>query len=336
MLVGTASAKSCSNIAFIKYWGNRDEALRLPANGSISMNLDGIETLTSVQFDDKLESDEFVLDGIVRDGEQLKRVNDHLNRIRSLAGIGSKARVVSQNSFPSGTGIASSASGFAALTVAACSALGLQLDEKQLSILARLGSGSASRSIPQGIVEWFAGRTSDDSFATSLVGPGHWNLKDLVAITSRDAKVIGSTEGHHAAASSPLQAARVADAGRRLKLCRDAILMRNFDLLTDVIEQDALMMHAVMLTSRPSLVYWHPPTLEVMRAVRNWRLDGRKVAFTVDAGPNVHVITTGEFEKELETDLRKLSGVQDVLVGSCGPGTQVVSPETESIAGGKP
>ncbi len=313
-----ATARACSNIAFIKYWGNRNSALRLPANGSISMNLDGLETVTTVRFDPALPADRLILDGKEQGGEVLERVSRHLDHLRTLAGIQTRALVISRNNFPTGAGIASSASAFSALTVAACAALGLRLSERQLSALARLGSGSACRSVPGGFVEWYAGRDHDSSHAQSIAPPEHWALVDLVAIVSSAHKAVGSTGGHALAPTSPLQAARVADAPRRLNICREAIYKRDFEALADVIEQDALMMHAVMMTSSPPLIYWLPTTLHIMQAVQQWRQAGLPVAFTIDAGPNVHVITTAEFRAQLSQRLAQIAGVDRVL--EAGPG----------------
>ncbi len=308
-----ATARACSNIAFIKYWGNRDSALRLPANGSISMNLDSLQTVTTVRFDTALLTDRLILDGREQSGEVLMRVSRHLDHIRALAGVQTRALVISRNNFPTGAGIASSASAFSALTVAACAALGLRLNERQLSALARLGSGSACRSVPGGFVEWHAGRDHDSSYAQSITPPEHWALVDLVAIVSSAHKAVGSTGGHALAPTSPLQAARVADAPRRLNLCREAIRERNFEQLANVIEQDALMMHAVMMTSSPALIYWLPATLRIMQAVQQWRQAGLLAAFTIDAGPNVHVIAPAEFRTVLSERLRQIEGVDEVL-----------------------
>ncbi len=308
-----ATARACSNIAFIKYWGNRDSALRLPANGSISMNLDSLQTVTTVRFDTALLTDRLILDGREQSGEVLMRVSRHLDHIRALAGVQTRALVISRNNFPTGAGIASSASAFSALTVAACAALGLRLNERQLSALARLGSGSACRSVPGGFVEWHAGRDHDSSYAQSIAPPEHWALVDLVAIVSSAHKAVGSTGGHALAPTSPLQAARVADAPRRLNLCREAIRERNFEQLANVIEQDALMMHAVMMTSSPALIYWLPATLRIMQAVQQWRQAGLLAAFTIDAGPNVHVIAPAEFRTVLSERLRQIEGVDEVL-----------------------
>jgi diphosphomevalonate decarboxylase len=320
----TATARSFSNIAFIKYWGNRDDALRLPSNGSISMNLKGIETITTVRFDPSLSTDRLALDGVEQDGVPLERASRHLDVIRSMAGTALHAAVESRNNFPTGTGIASSASAFSALTIAACAALGLTPDERMLSRLARRGSGSACRSVPGGFVEWHAGRDDETSFAESIAPPEHWDLVDLVAIVSSEHKAVGSTGGHALALTSPLQGARVADTPRRLDSCRDAILKRNFARFADVIEHDTLLMHAVMMTSRPTLIYWLPATLRIIESVRQWRLGGLDAAFTIDAGPNVHVLTTGATRDEVRRRLEQVEGIERLLEAGPGGPAQVI------------
>jgi len=320
----SASARSCSNIAFIKYWGNRDDALRLPANGSISMNLAGIETITRVEFRQELEVDQFILNGALADAAATRRVSAHLDHLRKIAGTAVKARVSSTNNFPTGAGIASSASAFSALTVAAAKALGLDLEEAELSYMARLGSGSACRSIPSGFVEWRPGLDHVSSYAVSIAPPEHWDLVDLVAIVSTAHKEVGSTGGHALAPTSPLQDARVRDAERRLDECRRAILERDFKAFAPIIELDALMMHAVMMTSQPALIYWLPETLQLINAVRAWRGEGLDVAFTIDAGPNVHVMATAANCLEVEARLKQQPGVINVLKARPGAGAHAV------------
>jgi diphosphomevalonate decarboxylase len=314
----TNTAEAHPNIAFIKYWGNRDERLRLPANGSISMNLDGLYTRTTVTFAPALEADRLTIAGGAVRGPALERVSTFLDLVRGLAGVHERAVVVSENNFPSGAGIASSASAFAALALAAAGAAGLDLSEAELSRLARRGSGSACRSVPGGFVEWRAGAGDADSFAVSLAPPEHWELVDCVAIVSAGHKRTGSTEGHALAGTSPLQAARVADADRRLDLCRKALLARDFEALADAVEQDSDLMHAVMMTSSPPLHYWLPASLGVMQAVRTWRGEGLPALYTVDAGPNVHALCPRSQAAELERRLRDLPGVEQVLVAGAG------------------
>jgi diphosphomevalonate decarboxylase len=314
----SATAQAHPNIAFIKYWGNRDEALRLPANGSISMNLEGLFTRTTVSFQRTLPFDELVINGREVTGPALQRVTGLLDLIRQRADFAARAEVVSENNFPAGAGIASSASAFAALALAAGTAADLKLSEADLSRLARRGSGSACRSIPAGFVEWRAGEGDEDSFAASIAPPEYWALADCVAIVSEAHKPTGSTQGHAIAGTSPLQAARVADAPRRLDHCRRAVLDRDFDALAEIVELDSNMMHAVMMTSTPPLHYWAPASLAVMAAVRQWRAEGMLACCTVDAGANVHVICPQAVSDEIASRLRHSSGVKEVLVASAG------------------
>jgi diphosphomevalonate decarboxylase len=320
----SATAQAAPNIAFIKYWGNRNADLRIPVNSSISMNLDGLFTHTTVTFDASLPTDSLLLNNKPVTGPGLGRVSGILDLVRQQAGIKDRAQVRSENNFPTGAGIASSAAAFAALAVSASQAAGLDLDEAGLSRLARRGSGSASRSVPGGFVEWQAGTSDEDSFAFSIAPADHWALADCIAVVSAGHKATGSTQGHALAPTSPLQAARVADATRRLDLCRQAILERDFDALATVVEQDSDIMHAVMMTSTPALFYWQPATLTVMQAVREWRRQGLPVCYTIDAGPNVHVICSQENADETASRLRGLKGVEQVLTATVGGPARLV------------
>ncbi|MBN1309905.1 MAG: diphosphomevalonate decarboxylase [Anaerolineae bacterium] len=325
MLTKKATARAHPNIAFIKYWGNKNNDLRLPVNGSISMNLAGLETITTVMFGDEILEDRLMLNGEQQTVEQTRRVSRHLDHVRHLANVDLRALVISQNNFPTGTGIASSASAFAALTAAACSALDVHPDEAGLSALARLGSGSACRSVPGGYTEWYAGVDHQTSYAASIAPAGHWDLIDLVTIVNKEHKAVGSTDGHQLADTSPLQAARIADTPRRLDLCRAAILQKDFEPLAAIIEEDTLMMHSILMTSSPPLLYWLPATIRVMQAVQSWRAGGIPAAFTIDAGPNVHVISTTGWKDKLVGLLNELEGIQDILPTTVGGPAQIIN-----------
>ena len=288
------------------------------------MNLDGLFTRTSVSFQPSLPFDELIINGHEVTGRGLERVSVILDLVRAQAGIKDNAEIISENNFPAGAGIASSAAAFAALSLASSHAAGLTLSEADLSRLARRGSGSACRSIPSGFVEWRAGTSDEDSFAVSIAEPHHWQLADCVAIVSAGHKKTGSTEGHAIAGTSPLQNARVADAERRMDICRRAILERDFDALAHILELDSDIMHAVMMTSHPPLMYWQAATVDIFHAVREWRAGGLPVAYTVDAGPNVHVLCPLEVQKEAERRLREIPGVSDVLLAKVGGPARLV------------
>jgi len=318
MPIGKATAVALPNIALIKYWGNRDQALRIPANSSLSMNMAGLTTTTTVAFDDALKSDVVVLGGVERSGPARDRVAKMLDRVRALAGLAARARVESRSNFPAGAGLASSASGFAALAVASSAAAGLHLDEAALSRLARTGSGSACRSVPGGYVEWQAGTDDASSFAFSIAPPEHWDLRDVIALVDVTHKSVGSTQGHALADTSPLHAGRVASIPGRLARVRAAVLERDFAALAPVVEDDALAMHAVMMTSHPPLIYWQPATIAIIHAVRAWRAEGVSVCFTIDAGANVHCLCEASASDEVTRRLRSIAGVQDVRIVSPG------------------
>lgn len=321
----TASALAHPNIAFIKYWGNRDAALRLPASGSLSMNLDGLETRTQVVFDPALSADSLTINGRGVGGQGLARVSAFLDIVRKMGACSSHAMVTSTNNFPTGAGIASSAAAFAALAMASTAALGLSLTQPELSRLARRGSGSASRSIPGGFVEWQAGTSDEDSFAYAIAPAEHWDLVDLVAVVSSRHKEVISSQGHDWAGSSPFQSARLAGAEQRLTQCRSALLECNFPALAEVVELDSNMMHAVMMTSTPALFYWEPTSLDVMNAVRSWRRLGEPVCYTVDAGPNVHVLTLGSDRKRIEESLYQIPGVRQVISAAAGGPARLIT-----------
>jgi len=318
MSLHSATATASPNIALIKYWGNRDEALRLPSNGSISLTLSGLTCRTSITFEADLPQDSLSVNGALEPKANTARVSRHLDLIRARAGLHLRARVESQINFPPAAGLASSAAAFAALTVAAAAAAGLDLPAGEISRLARRGSGSACRSVFGGYVEWQAGDDDEHSFAEPLAGPDHWHLVDVIAIVNANPKGVGSSQGHRLAATSPLQSARVADAPRRLDLCRQAILAREFERLAAVSELDSNLMHAVMLTSQPPLLYWLPATLAVMQAVVQMRASGSPVFYTIDAGPNVHCLTPVESHVAVADQIRAVEGVSQVLIAHPG------------------
>ncbi|MHB1294970.1 MAG: diphosphomevalonate decarboxylase [Anaerolineae bacterium] len=313
-----ATAEACANIAFVKYWGDADPALHLPANPSISMNLDGLTVTTTVAFEEGLAADHLLIGGRPAANAALQRVSALLDQVRAQAEVALFARVISSSHIPMGAGLASSAAAFAALALAASEAAGLHLDEAALSALARRGSGSACRSVPAGFVVWEVGTNDTDSVARSIAAPTHWALRDCVALVSRQHKRVGSAEGHLLAASSPLHALRVRAAAENVALCRRAILARDLHALGRVMEADAILLHGVAMTSQPPIYYLSGATLEVMRAVAGWRAEGLPVYYTIDAGPNVHCLCEEPHAAEVAERLVALPGVQEVLVA--GPG----------------
>lgn len=311
-----------SNIAFIKYWGRKDETLRLPENGSISMNLSNLLTTTTVEFSSKFKKDSLTYNG---SEEEIKgnRAIVHIDRIRKLANIVTPVKIVTTNNFPSGTGLSSSASGYAALTLAGVSAAGLKLSEKELSILARQGSGSACRSIPDGFVEWRDGNTSEESFAYSLYPKEYWDIVDVVAVVSTEVKEVPTSEGQKGAQESQFFEVRRKNMPQKIEECKNLLLKKNFESFGELLESEALELHSIMLTSHPSLIYLLPETLRIMRLVKKWRSEGLQVYFTLNTGQNIHLIAEGKDEDRLVEKLKELPFVMKVITNNPSDGAKL-------------
>jgi diphosphomevalonate decarboxylase len=307
------TAKAHPNLALVKYWGKVDEELNIPASSSISVNLSGAATTTTVVFVPGAEADSVTIDGQAAPSKAYLRVVKHLDRVRQLAGITTRAKVESWNDFPASAGIASSASAFAALSLAASRAAGLSLTERELSILARKGSGSACRSIPDGFVEFVAGSTDETAYARQLFPPEHWDLRIITVILEGGPKEVPSSEGHRAAQTSPFYAAWLAALPPTLETVRRALAERDLGTLGMAVERQAMAMHAVAMTSSPAgrewlsgIYYWAPGTVALIRAVQDWRRQGLRVYLTIDAGANVHLLCEAPDQGELEGELGRL------------------------------
>jgi len=317
-----AVARACANIALVKYWGKRDAALNLPAAGSLSLTLDSLITETSVSFLPGLARDQLVLDAHPAPETSRQRMSRWLDLVRARAGIAMCAEVVSHNAFPTASGLASSASAYAALAVAASAAAGLDLDPRELSVLARRGSGSAARSICGGFAVMHPGERDDgsDAFAEPILLEGEWPVRIVVAVvaggppkrdSSRDAM-------EHCARTSPLYRAWVDSVPDDLRAARAAISSQDLCALGEVAEASALAMHAAAMASRPAVLYWRPETIACMKALRELREQGTPAYFTIDAGPHVKALTLAAHADRVAAALRGVGGVSDVLV--CAPG----------------
>ncbi len=287
------------------------------------MNLASCLTTTTVSIVPGSSGDLFLLNGKPAGEKAHQRVMLFLDEVRRRSGRREHAKVESRNSFPTGSGIASSASGFAALAVAAAAAYGLDADLEGLSRLARLGSGSAARSIPAGFVELREGNSDEEARAVQIAPETHWpELRDVIVISSPGEKGVSSADGHRLARSSEMLAARLAAVPERVGRVRRAIVDRDLTRLGEAAEEDALSMHAVMMTSRPPLLYWEPATLEAVQKVRALRAKGVEAYFTMDAGPNVHVIT---LQGNVEAVRRATESLGAIRVETPGPGARIVT-----------
>ncbi len=313
-----ATARAGSNIAFLKYWGKRDAEYNIPLNDSLSMTLSDAHTTTTVAWDPDLKQDEIYLDGERILDSRGRRISKHLNKLRQ-AWYPYFARVVTLNSFPSGTGIASSASGFAALTMAGIAAFGEGLpDEVELSRWARWGSGSACRSIHGGFVEWLGGEDHQSSRARPFLPETAWDLSDVVVLVSGEPKEISSSEGHRIAARHPFMPVRQGLLPSRLLAMKGALAARDLPTLGELLEQEALEVQGIMMSGTPSCLYPTAMTLEVIHRLRRWREEGLPAWFTLDAGPNVHILTESRHVSALVERVRSVSRQLDVLVNRPG------------------
>ena len=309
-----ATAIAPANIAFIKYWGKKDEQLRLPLNSSLSMNLSGSYTMTTVEFSPVFTRDSVEMYDGRFSAEEVARVITSIDLIRKQSQVPHRVRVVTKNTFPKGAGAAASASGFAALTVAGFAAAGSHLSENELSRFARLGSGSACRSIPDGFVFW------EDEYAYSLYPPSYWDIRDALVIVDSSMKKVSTSRGMEDIQTSPKLPERLRRIPERILGLKKALAKKNFMAFGEITEEDCLDMHAVMQSQVPPLNYWNDATVHIMNAVREWRKKGVAAYFTIDAGPNVHIIYEGNNEEAIMLMLQALQGVQSIIVNTVAPG----------------
>ncbi|UCF65711.1 MAG: diphosphomevalonate decarboxylase [bacterium] len=321
------TAKAHSNFALIKYWGKREEVLNLPAVGSISITLQEIFTISSLMFDKSLAQDMIEINGKAASPQEAQRVSSFIDLFRRLGKITAAVKVISRNNFPTGAGLASSASAFASLALAANQAANLNLTSSKLSELARMGSGSAARSIFGGFVEMKIGKRSDgsDSIAVPIAGKEFWDMHVLIAITSEKQKEIGSTVGMKmTAATSPYYPQWINTNQSDLKEMRHAIQNKDFEKLGELSELSCLKMHAVALSANPGLIYWNSATIDCMHAIRNLRKQNIPVYFTIDAGPQVKAICLKGDIPVIQAELKKIRGVKRIISSALGPDASIL------------
>ena len=279
------------------------------------------------QYYDNPDNDRFILNGEHKDIKQQVRIKNFLDLIRERSDIHVKAEIISENNFPTGAGLASSASGFAALTLASCKAAGLELSKKEMSILARRGSGSAPRSIFGGFVEMNVGVCADghDSYATQIADESFWPLHVLIVITSRDEKKMSSSQGMiQTARTSPFFEKWVNSSKSDLDKMRSAINDHNFEILGALSEHNCLKMHGLALSARPGIIYWNGVTVDVMNAVREMRRNNIPAYFTIDAGPQVKILCEPEHSKKVRAELGKIAGIKDILISELGQNAKIL------------
>ena len=322
-----ATALARANIALVKYWGNRDARLNLPAAGSLSVTLEGLETRTEV-IPGGAALDSLVINGAPVSPAALARAQRVMDAIRALASRdGEPLLVESVNSFPTAAGLASSASGMAALAVATAAALELELPPEQLSALARLGSGSACRSVFGGFVLWCPGSRPDgsDSHGVPLHPAEYWDLRVVVVVVASQPKPVSSSHGMAlTAATSPYHAAWLQGADLDLRQARAAISAKDLNALGPVAQRSCLRMHANMAAADPPLIYLSSSSWRVIEAVQRLKARGIPAFFTADAGPNIKVFCEAEAQAMVASEMGKIQGVKQIIHARPGKGAELV------------
>ena len=322
---GEATARACANIALAKYWGKADIRRNVPAVPSISLTLDPLVTETRVRFDSSLEVDEVRLDGRRATSDERDRVVELLTRVRREARIRTKAQVSTHNRFPTAAGLASSASGFAALAASASSAAGLRVSSRTLSALARASSASAARSIFGGFVELPAGdRGQGDLAARPIASADYWDVRLVIAVTQSGPKKVGSTEGmERSRKTSPFYEAWIEQAPRWARRIKRAIKDRDLDALGAAMERSTFAFHCCAITADPPILYWGPATLAALETVRGLRERGIPAWATMDAGPHVKALCHGRDATKIRQALERTAGVTRTWVAKPGPPVEV-------------
>ncbi len=329
-MAGQASAIAHPNFALVKYWGKSDRPGNVPAVPSLSITLDTVRSLTHVAFDRGLAQDAFTLDGAPAAPAELARVSVCLDALRARADTRARARVSSSNNFPTGAGLASSASGFAALVVAAAAALDIVVDTAELSGLARAASASAARSMFGGFV---ALDPAADALAQPLLAADAWPLEVVIAVVDGSRKATGSSAGMRLSAdTSPYYDSWVHSARGDYDAALAAVQTRDFEALAVVTEHSTLKMHAVMQTSRPALLYWQGASVACMHEVQSLRATGTPVFFTLDAGPQLKAVCAPGHGAAVADALGAIPGVRQVIRAGLGGGARVCGDGDDTAA----
>jgi len=324
-----STAISAPNIALLKYWGKKDDLLKIALNDSISITLDEnvLRSKTTIEILDSFGADEIGLNGKKVNDE---KINEWLMLVRKrllkkYPVLKNKIKIESENNFPTSTGIASSASGFCALATALCACLGIEKRE-EMSRIARLGSGSASRSVYGGFVQWKAGTNTENSFAVQIKPKEHWDdIYDVIAVVDEGIKKVSSKDGmENTVRSSRLMHCRLAEIKKRRVRMLRAIGKRDFDSLAIEMMRDSNQMHATMLDSWPPIFYMNDVSREIVYSVHETNLNGIVAGYTFDAGPNAHVICQKKNLEKVKGMLLGIKGVSRLIVSGVGNGSKVV------------
>lgn len=319
------TARAHTNIALVKYWGKKDQDLILPQTDSLSLTLNEFYTDTAVEFSPDLTDDLIEIDGQLILDKAAHKVKSFLDLVRKLSGTSLYAKVISRNHVPMSAGLASSASAFAALATAASKAAGMDLDRQSLSRLARRGSGSATRSIYGGLVEWHRGTDDRSSFAEPIMEKVDFGIEMLAILINTQKKKVSSRQGMQSSVeSSPYYPAwRKVVADDMLKM-KAAIEEQDIDQIGHIAEENALRMHALTLSADPGYTYFNGETIRAIQAVNDLRDQGIACYYTMDAGPNVKVIYDRKNREKIVQHLGNTFGQDKLIVSQPGPGVKII------------
>lgn len=320
-----AKVKAHTNIALIKYWGKKDTELFLPMNSSLSLTLDAFYTETQVIMDDSIETDQFILNNELQSEAETKKISRFLDLFREETGNYTPTKVISQNFVPTAAGLASSASAFAALGGAMNVATGMNADLTTLSTFVRRGSGSATRSVFGGFVEWQIGTSNADSYAVQ-VDDASWDIAMVTVAVNTAKKTISSRVGMQLTVdTSPFYPSWVETAATDLEQIKKAISNKNFQQLGEITESNGMKMHGTMLGARPPFTYMEPRTMEVISAVQSLRQQGIDCYYTMDAGPNVKVLCRESDASRIQEKLKANFPNNPVIISKVGSGIELLS-----------
>ncbi|MGX4645080.1 diphosphomevalonate decarboxylase [Holzapfeliella sp. JNUCC 80] len=322
-----ATARAHTNIALIKYWGKKNQHFILPYNSSLSMTLDAFYTDTTVEFSSDFTTNQFYLNGELVKDEMAERVFNHIHKIKTLLNQSDMPHftVTSTNHVPTAAGLASSSSGFAALTAATVKAMGIDLSKSELSRLARLGSGSATRSLFGGFAMWSTGNDLT-SVGSAIDEHPEMDLHLLAIETNGARKKIPSRSGmQNTVETSAYYDAWVEKAKNDLDLMTYAIKQNDFELLGKVAENNAMAMHATNLAAVPSFTYFEPDTLVAVQTVQELRDNGVSCYYTLDAGPNLKILTQSKNIDAIKAYFTKKLPKATIIQATFGPGIQYLS-----------
>jgi len=320
----TYTARAHTNIALLKYWGKVDTTLIIPTTTSISLTLDEFYTDTTVTFDSNLSADDIRLNDQKLEGKAAEKVSRILDLVRQEANMTTFASVNSVNHVPTAAGLASSASAFAALAGAASYAAGLTPSMSEISRLARRGSGSASRSVFGGFVKWTRGHDDATSVANSIQESVDWPIQLITVILNDQPKAIDSRSGmKHAQETSPFYQTWVDRTNAQTDAMISALTNHDLDAIGTIAEANALEMHATNATAQPPFNYLTDSSWSVLSIVKQLRSEGVSVYATMDAGPNVKLISNPKDTDRIIDALRGWQADVTTQVATPGPGMTI-------------